>query len=73
MGYNARNDEIRDNVTRCDASGKHNAEHWQPFADSPRHFPPKAMCGSGRRLPPPLHQNIPGSLSTATVAAPWLT
>ena len=25
MGYNARNDEIRDNVTRMQASGKRNA------------------------------------------------
>jgi hypothetical protein len=30
MGYNARNDEIRDNVTRMQASGKRNAVSWQP-------------------------------------------
>jgi hypothetical protein len=32
MGYNARNDEIRDNVTRM--SGKHNAGRWRLFAAS---------------------------------------
>jgi hypothetical protein len=30
MGYNARNDEIRDNVTRS-ASGKRNAGRWRSF------------------------------------------
>ena len=29
MSYNARNDEIRDNITRCAASGKRNAVRWQ--------------------------------------------
>ena len=52
MGYNARNDEIRDNVTRMQASGKRNAVSWQPCAVSTQRFPPKIMFGSGPRLPP---------------------
>jgi len=28
MGYNARNDEIRDNVTRMQREGENNAGRW---------------------------------------------
>jgi hypothetical protein len=30
MGYNARYDEIRDNITRMRLEGKRNAGHWLP-------------------------------------------
>jgi hypothetical protein len=49
MGYNARNDEIRDNITRIDASGKHNAKRWRQFAASTQLCRQKAKRGFGRR------------------------
>jgi hypothetical protein len=71
MGYNARNDEIRDNVTRM----RREWEAQRNALATVRRFNAtlSAMFGSGRRLPPPSHQNITGSLSTATVAATWWT
>jgi hypothetical protein len=44
MGYNARNDEIRDNVTRMQREWAHNAANWRPSAASLQRFPPKAIC-----------------------------
>jgi hypothetical protein len=73
MGYNARNDEIRDNVTRCGVSGKHNAGRWRLFVASMQRFPLKAIVGSGLRLPQHAHQSIIGWSSSATVAGPWWT
>jgi len=52
MGYNARNDEIRDNVTRMQASGKRNALATVCRFNATQRFPPKIMFGSGPRLPP---------------------
>jgi hypothetical protein len=42
MGYNARNDEIRDNVTRMQ-------REWEAQRGALATFPPKAMFGSGPR------------------------
>jgi hypothetical protein len=70
MGYNARNDEIRDNVTRM-------RREWEAQRGSlvtVRRFnatlSAKGYVSSGRKLPLPSHQNITGWLSLATVAAP---
>jgi hypothetical protein len=58
MGYNARNDEIRDNVTRM-------RREWEAQRGSlatVRRFnatlPPKVMFGFGPRPQPRLPQNI---------------
>ena len=40
MGYNARNEEIRDNIAR---TGKHNVVRWLLCAASTLRFPLKAM------------------------------
>jgi len=48
MGYNARNDEIRDNITRM----KHNVVRWLPCAASTQRFLQRAMFGFGPRLQP---------------------
>jgi hypothetical protein len=59
MGYNARNDEIRDNVTRIQ-------REWQAERGAlaiVRRFNAtllRAMFGSGPRLQPLSHQNITG-------------
>jgi hypothetical protein len=47
LGYNARNDEIRE----CAAIGKRNPVLWQPCAASMQYFPLKFTFGSGPRLP----------------------
>jgi hypothetical protein len=61
MGYNARNDEIRDNVTReCGVSGKRSGTRWRLSADSMRGSRPKAIRGSGPRLPLHSLQSITG-------------
>jgi hypothetical protein len=52
-GYNARNDEIRDNVTRMQ-------REWEAQRGALATFPPKAMFGSGPRSPPLSPQSITG-------------
>jgi hypothetical protein len=47
MGYNARNDEIRDNVTRM---RQDNAVRSLRYAASRQRFQLKVMFGSGPRL-----------------------
>ena len=60
MGYNARNDEIRDNVTRM----RRDWEVQRNALTTVRRFnatlSAKAMCGSGPRLPLHSLQNITG-------------
>jgi hypothetical protein len=60
MGYNQRNDEIRDNISGCAASAKPMRMLSRPFANSTRDFRPRNPRGSGRRLPPRSRQNIIG-------------
>src|SRR5262245_27452137 len=68
MGYNARNDEIRDNVTRMRREWEAQRGGWLRCGASTQRFPRRATCGSGPRLPPHSRQSATGSLSTATVA-----
>jgi hypothetical protein len=66
MGYNARNDEIRDNITRM---RRENA-----LATVRRFNATLSAKGYVWFWPsPPSHQNITGSLSIAIVAALWWT
>jgi len=50
MGYNARNDEIRDNITRMRQEWE--VVRWLLCAASALRFPLKAMFGSGLGLRP---------------------
>jgi hypothetical protein len=60
MGYNARNDEIRDNVTRM----RREWEAQRNALATVRRFNATLRQGLrfvlGRRSPPPSHQNITG-------------
>jgi len=72
LGYNARNDEIRDNITRMRREWE---AHHSALATVRRFnatLSAKGYVGSGLRLPPRSPQNIIGWLSPATVAAPSL-
>ena len=60
MGYNARNDEIRDNVTRMRRAWEAQRGALATVRRFNARFPPKAMLGSGRRSPPRSRQNIIG-------------
>ena len=57
MGYNARNDEIRDNVTRMRRVW---AAERQALATVRRFNAANGKLGSGPRLPPRSFQNIIG-------------
>jgi hypothetical protein len=52
MGYNARNDEIRDNVTRMRADWEAQRQALAIVRRFSATLSAKAMCGSGPRLPP---------------------
>jgi hypothetical protein len=59
MGYNARNDEIRDNVTRM----RRGWEAQRGALATVRRFNATLSAKGyvcGRRLPPPSHQNVTG-------------
>jgi hypothetical protein len=67
MGYNQRNDEIRDNVERM-------RREREAYADAlatilTHGLRPRGRRGFGRRLPARSRQNIIGWSSPATVAA----
>jgi hypothetical protein len=62
MGYNARNDEIRDNVTRMRREWEAQRNALATVRRFNATLSAKAMFGSGPRLPPPARQNITGSL-----------
>jgi hypothetical protein len=66
MGYNHRNDEIRDNVTRM-------RSEWEAQRDALATPRPKAIRDSGPRSPLRSLQSIIGRSSTATVVEPWWT
>ena len=59
-------------ITRMHASGS-TEERAGDRAPINATLSAKGYVWSGRRLPPPSHQNITGSLSIAIVAAPWWT
>jgi hypothetical protein len=73
MGYNARNDEIRDNVTRMRREWEAQRNALATVRRFNATLSAKGYVWFWPKMPPPSHQNITGSLSTATVAAPSLT
>ena len=52
MGYNARDDEIRDNITRMRQEWEAQRGALATVRRFNATFPPKAMFGSGLRLEP---------------------
>jgi hypothetical protein len=52
MGYNARNNQIHDNITRMRRAWEAERDAWPLFAASMQGFPLKAMFGSGPKSPP---------------------
>ena len=60
MGYNVRNDEIRNNVTRMQREWEAQREALAAVRRFNATLPPKAMFGSGRRSLRLSHQNITG-------------
>jgi hypothetical protein len=69
MGYNRRNDEIRDNVERMRREREAYADALATVDNLTHDLRPRSQRGSGRRLPPHLLQNTIGWSSRATVAA----
>ena len=74
MGYNARNDEIRDNVTRMQREWEAQRNALATVRRFNATLSAKGCVWFWPKIAaPPSHQNITGSLSTATVAALWWT
>lgn len=60
MGYNARNDEIRDNVTRMRREWEAQRDALATVRRFNARLSAKAIRGSGQRLLQPSRQNITG-------------
>ena len=73
MGYNARNDEIRDNVTRMRREWEAQRNALATVRRFNATLSAKGYVWFWPKIAAALTSNITGSLSTATVAAPSLT